>query len=239
MAILTGVITSLALSGVPGLATDWYDSATATTPRPYSADFTRLAVGATPGRPYGAFTGKTEVTLIDKPVSDTASLSVTEEPIDEQFIVASDTARLTLTEVTNLRNNIGVTDTASLSVSEGIALTIAGVTDKPVTDTASLTLTELTNLRVSLSVTDTTSLSVTESTSVATPATFQTVTDTASLTITDDVLLTVFAGLAAFNGADTASLRVTETATVTDVTAAAIAYGAITLSGPSIQVTLQ
>jgi hypothetical protein len=213
MASLAGAITALGLAGVSIAAPVW-DSEYATSPKPYTQTFTALSNNGTSGPYLTDYSGKTELTDVSLEVSDTASLSATEEPVDSQQIEVADIARLSVTETVSHFHFIAVTDTATLSASELVALSITGVTPKPVTDTASISATEVTSLSVSLSVTDTASLSATDTSSVAVSTESVDVTDTASLSADDASLLTVFTGQLELNVVDSASLRTTETASI-------------------------
>src|ERR1044072_600479 len=166
MPSLAGAITTL---GLLGLSTNApvFDSEYQASPRPYTTTFTALSLaGALPRARAVDFSGKTEQTTAAIVVTDTASLSATESPIDTQEIESTDSARLAVSESSQLFNFIAVTDTANLSLSETISLVISGVTAKTASDTASLSLTESRSIAVTVAVTDTTSLTLTESSSV-------------------------------------------------------------------------
>jgi hypothetical protein len=208
MASLVGAVTALALYGAPGQP-QLPDPTTF--PRPGGLEFTHLGLGGTPGSTYGTFT-KTAVTYLELDVTDSASLSASESPIDSQQIVSYDIARIALAETAALLNRYSLTDTAAISLSEVVALSIAGVLDKPVTDTASLSLTESTALSVTVAVTDTASVSVTDDGEVAATVEGIAPTDTASLSVTETSLLEVFVGQLSLTVSDTARLTLTESA---------------------------
>lgn len=216
MPSLSGAITVLGLGGL-SVGAPFYDSEYQTVPRPFTQQFTQLGPGGLSTFPHSNFTGKTEETTAALSVSDTASLSATESPVDSNEIATSDTVRLSLTESSQLFNFQAVTDTASLSLSETISLVQSGVTLKTASDTASLSVTEVSSIAVSVAITDTASLTLTESASVAVSTEQVTVSDTASLTIDESVLLNVFAGVNAISVADSALLSVIDTASVTEV----------------------
>jgi hypothetical protein len=163
------------------------------------------------------FAGRTASTLVALTVSDTASISATEGPIDTQEIESADTARLSVSESTQLFNFLSAADTANLSLSETISLVITGVTAKTGSDTASLSLTESVAIAVTVDVTDTASLTLTESSSVAVSTEQVTVSDTASLTLDEAVSLNVFSGVNAISAVDGAALALVETANVLEV----------------------
>lgn len=214
MPLLTGAITALALSGSPGLPV-WRD--TSTLPRPYTETFTQLSPGGGPQRLYGSFSSRVALSIQSITVSDTASLSATESPVDSQEIATTDTARLSASESTQLFNFQAATDTASLSVSETISLVITGVTAKTASDTASISTTETTALAITTAVTDTASIFTSESATVDVSVEQKIVTDTASITTDEAVLLNVFAGVNAITVGDTAALTTSEAATVLEV----------------------
>lgn len=213
MALLDGAYTALTAAGLPGFAT-WVEYST---PRSYEADFTEKSPGGLAKQTYGTFT-HAELTDLEITVSDTASISATESPVDSQEIAVSDTARLSLTETSQLFNYLQSTDTASLGLSETVALTITGVTNIAPTDTASLTLTESVALSVTVGVTDTTSLQLTsEAGTVATTVVEKSASDTASLSVSDASLLSIFSGVNAISVVDDIRLSVAETAQAVEV----------------------
>lgn len=219
MPSLVGAITTLGLLGLSANA-PVYDpdyGAAPTFPRPYEATWTGLGLSALPGVRAVDFSGKSELTTAPLDVSDTASLSATEDPIDTNEIVTTDTARLSATESTQLFNFRSTTDTASLSVSETIGLVQSGVTLKTASDTATLSVTESVAVGVTIDVTDTASLTVSESVSVSTTAETVDVTDTATLTVDESLLLAIFAGVVELNAQDTALLTTSEIASAIEV----------------------
>ncbi len=179
-------------------------------------DYSELGVWDNPGVA-GPFTGRTASSTATKDVSDTASLSATESPIDTNEIVTYDSANLTATELAGLLDHYGVTDLASLTLNESIALNITGVLNIPITDTASLTLTESTALGITIDVTDGASLTLTESATVAVATEVLDVTDDAALAANDFATLDVFSGGAAFTVSDTVLLQDTESAGVVPI----------------------
>lgn len=203
MSSLAGARTTRTLIGVPGLPT-WRD--TLSTTRAFSQQFTHRHPGGIFGRAYGSFT-KTAATSVDVDVTDTASITATESPVDSQEITTNDVIRLGVTESTQLFNFISVTESFVPGLSETVSLIISGVTDRPVTDTASLTLSESVALGISIDVTDTASLQLTgEAGTVVTSSELVTVTDTASLSVSEEQILNIFTGVVDISVNDTASL---------------------------------
>lgn len=164
-----------------------------------------------------SFAGRSAVSLLEIAVSDTASLSATEDPTDGQEITtAPDVAAISVTESVQLFNNIAVTDAATLAVSDTVGIEQSGTPEVTPTDTASLSVTESVSLDVSLDVTDDADITATEDE----PATVDVSTDTltasddASLTLSEFAVLDVFVGALEFNVEDTATLTVSETSAV-------------------------
>jgi hypothetical protein len=214
MSTLVGAKTNLSARGTPGPAT-WRD--TTSTPRPYLGPITQRRPGGIPGRQYGSFS-REAVTTVTLDVSDTASLSATEEPFDRNEIATTDTARLSASDVSLLFNRIDVTDTASLTAGETISVVISGVTLKTASDTASLSATEAAAaVGVSLAVTDTASLQASDTSALVVSAENISVTDTASLSADDVQLLEIFAGIVEKSVSDTATFTVTDSAVVVEV----------------------
>lgn len=212
MATLVGAITFLTLAGTPGL-TPYTD--TTSFPRTYSADFTRLSISATPTSPSGSFTGKTEESTIYVTVSDTASATATEDPIDTQDITSADLVYATLTESASLANYVAASETAFVTLGEAVTLSITSNTAKAGTDTASATITETASVAVAIDVTDTASVTATEGTpTIDTPANLVSVTDTASVTITDSPQIDIYTGFIPATGEDIASVTLAEVASV-------------------------
>lgn len=182
----------------------------------YTQTFTRVGVSGGVKR-YGSFS-KTQEVVASIVVSDTARLSATEDPVDEQEISTADTARLSVSEVSQLFNFLQSSDTASLQGSETVNLTISGVTAKEATDTASLSLTEATSISVTVSVTDTASIEGTdEAGTVAAQTEVVDVTDTAALSVDESVLLNVFVGVVDKSVSDQARISITESGLAVEV----------------------
>jgi hypothetical protein len=163
------------------------------------------------------FSGRTESDSSIVAASDTAYISVTEEPIEEQDIAAYDTARLSVTDTAALFNFLAVTDTARISISETVALVSGTVVTKTASDTASISVTDTSALSVSVSATDTASISVGDVSDLVTALEQKSATDTASLTTEEDTLLGIFTGLLEITGSDIASLTLSESASVLEV----------------------
>src|SRR5688572_10504485 len=212
MASLASAKTALTPRGTPGLVA-WRDMSSTT--RAYSVAFTQFRPGGIPGRRYGSFT-KVASSTAEFSVSDTASLSATEEPVDRNEIATTDTARLSATETSLLFNRIDVTDTATLTAGETISVVIIGVTLKTASDTASLSSSETATLGISLAVSDTASLSATDTSVLVVSAENIATSDTASLSTDEAVLLEIFAGVVEKTAADTATLTVSESAVVVE-----------------------
>lgn len=176
-------------------------------------DYSELIVTSGPGYT-GADGVRTETAIVYVTVSDTASVSATEDPIDSQDIASSDIGYLAVTEVAVLGAVIYATDTASLTLGEAVNLGITNNTAKSGTDTASLTLTEVASAHVSIEASDTASLSVSESTSADITRQDIQPTDTASLSVDDSATVSVITGDIPLTAVDSARLTVTETATV-------------------------
>lgn len=213
MSTLVGAKTALSARGTPGPAT-WRD--TTSSPRPFIAQITQRRPGALPGRLYGSFV-RSVVTTASFAVSDTASLSATEDPVDHNEIATGDTARLSATDVSQLFQRIDVTDTASLTAGETIALLQSGVILKTVTDTASLSATEVTTVGVTVDVTDTASLTATDTSAVVVTSQTLSVSDTASLSADDVQLLEIFTGIVEKTVTDLALLTANDAAVVLEV----------------------
>lgn len=212
MSTLVGAKTNLSARGTPGPAT-WRD--TTSIPRPFIAQITQRRPGALPGRMYGSF-ARAAVTTVTLDVSDTASLSATEEPVDRNEIATTDTARLSASETSLLFNRIDVTDTATLTAGETISVVISGVTLKTASDTASLSSSETSTVGVSVDVTDTATLTATDTSVLVVSVEAIAASDTASLSTDDAVLLEIFAGVVEKTASDTATLTVSETAIVVE-----------------------
>ncbi len=213
MASLLGAVTGLSARGTPGPVT-WFVAPVDS--RDYVGNFTDRSTGGLAGRIYGDFTRAT-APLASLSVSDTASLSATEEPIDRNEIATTDTARLSASDVSQLFNRIDATDTATLSAGETIALQISGVTLKVASDTATLSASETSTVGVTVGVSDTATLTATDTSSVAISAESKNVTDTANLSADDSVLLEIFAGIVERSASDTALLRANDFAVVAEV----------------------
>lgn len=157
--------------------------------------------------------------LLELEVSDTASIAVTESPVDSQEIATGDIARLALSsETTQLFNNVGLSDTASLSLSETISLVITGVTLKTASDTTSISVTDTSVVDVTLAVTDTASITLSaEDATVDVSVEQVSVSDTASITLDDSASLNVFTGVLELTVSDGTAIRVTDTASVIEV----------------------
>lgn len=216
MPSLAGAITVLGLGGL-SVGAPFYDSEYHTTPRPFTQQFTQLGLGGLSTFPHNDFSGKVSETTATFTVSDTASLSATEEPIDQNEITTGDTARLSATDSSQLFNRLDVTDTATLSAGETIGLLISGVTLKTASDTATLSSSETSELGVSVDVSDTATLTVTDTSSVDVSAESLDVTDTANLSADDTQLLEIFAGIVERSASDTALLTVNDLASVIEV----------------------
>lgn len=234
MASLAGAITTLGLAGVP-FGAPVFDAEYQTNPRPYTQTFTQLGLNGCADVRHVTFS-KTETTTATLVVSDTASISATESPIDLQEIATTDTARLSVSETTQLFNFRSVTDTASLAVSETISLVITGVTSKSASDTASVSTSETVAIAVTTAVTDTASLTVTDEATVDVSAENVAVTDTASITTDESVLLNVFSGVNAISVIDEARLTTAEVAAVHEVRR--IRRIALSISMPHIELEI-
>jgi hypothetical protein len=217
MPSLIGAVTTLGLLGLGTAAPVFNADQTQKFPRPYTETFTALGLSGTPAKRAVDFSGKTELTSVSHDVSDTAYISVTEEPIEEQDIAAYDTARLSVTDTAALFNFLAVTDTARISISETVALVSGTVVTKTASDTASLSVTDTSALSVSVSASDTASISVGDVASLVTALEQKSATDTASLTTEEDTLLGIFTGLLEITGSDIASLTLSESASVLEV----------------------
>jgi hypothetical protein len=208
MASLAGAITTLGLVGL-STAAPVFDTEYGTSPRPYTVTFTQLGLDGSSVARHVDYSGKATETDSFFTVSDTVSISVTEDPVDSQEVATSDTARLSVADTALLFNNIAGTDTARISLSETINLTVAGVTDKPVSDTASLTLSaETAVLDVTLDVADTCSLTLSGETATVDVSVEQIiVSDTCSLSVSEEALLNIFAGFNEVTTGDVVALR--------------------------------
>ncbi len=213
MASLASAKTALTPRGTPGKVS-WRDLSSVT--RAYSVPFTQYRPGGIPGRRYGAFTKAASSTAALN-VSDTASLSATEEPVDRNEIATTDTARLSASDVSLLFNRIDAIDTARLTAGETISVVISGVTLKTASDTASLSSSETSTVGVSVAVTDTASLSATDTSALVVLGETFAVTDTANLSADDVQLLEIFAGIVEKSVSDNAFLRVSDSAVVVEV----------------------
>lgn len=225
MASLVGVVTALTLSGVPGHLPFIEQGATAGA---HTGSFTRLGLGGY-SRPIDAIPAKDAAAQAELNVTDTASLSATEGPLDSNEIITYDTARLSAVDVSNIYNFYTLTDTARLFINEAVTLNVSGVTDNPATDTASISATEVATVDVTVDVTDTASLQTTDTPTVDTAGVVISVTDTASLSTTDTAAYDAITGVAYLTGEDQALLRVVDTAVVTvdrKISAIAISYKA-------------
>lgn len=234
MASLAGAITTLGLAGVP-FAAPVFDSEYHTTPRPYTQTFTQLGLDGCAVLRHTSFS-HTETTTAEVNVSDTASISATESPVDTQEIAVTDTARLSVTDSSQLFNFLAATETAGLSLSETISLVIVGVTTKTGSDTASLTLTESTSVAVTIEVTDTASLTLTETPTVDVSTEQKTATDTASITLDEAVSLNVFSGVNTIAVGDAALLSIVESSSVIEVRR--IKRIALSISRPYIELEI-
>jgi hypothetical protein len=212
MASLAGAITTLGLAGVPFGGPVW-NSEYLTEPRPYTVTFTQLGLDGSSVVRHTDYT-KIELTDVQHVVSDTASVSATEGPIDSQIITTHDAASLAVTDTASLFNFLNITDSISLSVSESVGLIISGVTEKPVTETASLSVSETVALSVTVEVTDTASISVTDSGTVDVDSENVTASDDAAVSVSEEVLLGIFAGINVVNVGDVATLTAVEAALV-------------------------
>jgi hypothetical protein len=220
MASLAGALTTLGLAGL-STAAPVFDAEYATSPKPYTVTFTQLGLSGLSELRHVDYTGKTTLTDSFFSVSDTTSITVTESPVDSQEITTYDLTRLSVSDIAALFNSLAVTDTARIGLSESIALTVAGVADKPVSDTTSLTLSaETAVLDVTLDVTDTASLTLSGETATVVVSVEQViVSDTASLSIpSEEALLNIFTGVNVIDRADTTSLRIgSEIASVREI----------------------
>jgi hypothetical protein len=216
MPSLAGAITVLGLGGL-SVGAPFYDSEYQTSPRPFTQQFTQLGLGGLSTFRHADFSGKTEITTAPIVVSDTASLSATEDPFDRNEIATTDTARLSASDVSQLFNRIDVSETASLAAGETISVVISGVTLKTASDTASLTATDASAVGVSIAVTDTATLTASESATVAVSAENISVSDTASLSADDVQLLEIFAGIVEKVVSDSAIFTVSDSAAVAEV----------------------
>ncbi len=174
-------------------------------------DYSELGVWDNPGVA-GPFTGRSASSTATKDVTDTASLSGTEGPIDGIEISTYDSANLTLAEITSLLNHYGVSDTANLGLNELIQLGITGVNAISVSDTASVSGTDASSVGVTVDVSDTASISGTDSGTVDVTREVLEASDTASITANDFATIDAFSGSASFNTSDDAYLRLTESA---------------------------
>jgi len=171
---------------------------------------TELRVYLNPG-PYHDIGAKTPATIADIAVSDTLSVQWLEQPVDENFIVSGETVRVSITEASQLLNHLAVGDGLPVSVSETLALSQSGVTDKAASDTLSVSITDVSALSVTADVVD--SLSVTlsgETSSVATPAQSITASDTLTVSVDDASLINIFTGVLSLTVADDLNVRVTD-----------------------------
>lgn len=179
-------------------------------------DYSELGLHGRPDNPR-SFAGRVASSTQSFVVSDTASISVTEDPVDRNEITTTDTARIAVSDTSQMFNRIDVADTARLSVGETISLLITGVTLKTASDTASLSVSEAVTVNVSLDVTDTASISVSDTSSVEVSVEQITVSDTASLSVDDQQQLEIFAGFVDKTVHDDALLTLTETAVKVEV----------------------
>jgi hypothetical protein len=209
---LIGAYTALSSTGAPGLAI-WNDISYL---RSYTEDFTERHPGGLTGETYGTFSHTTSSGAAFS-VSDTASFSATEDPVDRNEIATGDTARLSASDVSQLFQRIDVTDTATLTAGETIALLQSGVILKTASDTASLSATEVTALGVTVDVSDTASLSATDISTVDVSAQNLSVTETASLSADDEQFLEIFAGIVDKTVFDSVPLTGSDIATVSEI----------------------
>jgi hypothetical protein len=154
---------------------------------------------------------KDVVTLAELSVTDTLSVTLTEDPVDFNELIAGDDLRVSVTDLATLRNNLAVTDTLAVGAVETIALLQAGVLTLAVTDTLTVSLSDgVGDLRVELPVSDTLSVSLTETdpATLDTPLELKTVTDDLSVTLTNETAnLQIFVGVVPITVFD--ELRVT------------------------------
>lgn len=135
-------------------------------------------------------------------VSDTASLTVSEDPTSDFFLQTLDTASLSVSDVSAPAIQINVSDFPLVAVGESAGLTISGVVSVAVTDTASLTVSDASALAVDINVTDTTSLSVSDASTVDIGQIAVAVTDTISIGIADFAFSSTVADVSRVSGDD-------------------------------------
>lgn len=213
MPSLAGAVSFLTLAGISGQQ-PYIEQAAAVGRVGYH--FGGLALYGTTGANASGFFAKSLSADIQHVVSDTASLTVTETPIDSNEVVTYDTISLNISEISRIYNLYTLTDTARLVLGEAVSLVTAGVTAFTPTDTASISITDIAVLDVSLAVTDTTSISVSDPTpTVDTAGESYTATDTVSLSITDTASVNIFSGYLYLAADDTATIQVTDSAEAT------------------------
>lgn len=179
-------------------------------------DYSELGLQGRPDNPRD-FAGRTASSTQTFAVSDTASISVTEDPVDRNEIATTDTARIAVSDTSQMFNRIDVTDTARLSVGETVSLLISGVTLKTASDTASISVSESVTVNVSIAVTDTASISVGDVAAVAVSVEQFSVSDTASISVDDEQQLNIFAGVVEKIVSDDALLTLTDTSIKVEV----------------------
>lgn len=156
MPLLTGAITALALAGVPGQP---YGTLTKNpspaSARTYTADFTRLGVGATPARLYD-FSAKAEETETFRAVGDTIRPRVNESPFSDVEIEISETLRPRVSDRAAPGIARVVSDFLRPTVTDTVQfLEKGGVAAKFASDTVTVTLTDGRSYRVLFGVADT------------------------------------------------------------------------------------
>ena len=236
MASLVGAITALSLIGAPSGSPVWTTVAKGGAPSEPASPITRLGLTGTATRLYGAFS-KQPVGLVLKTVSDSATLSVLEDPMDERYLTTGDSAYLRITETLLRLNHLGVTDTASLLLAEGVELQGAGVNESSPTDTASLSVAEAVTLDISVDLTDTASISVTGTPTILVSTLAQTVTDTASISITETSITDKVSGSRAWQVGELAQLSLSEATLLEKFESDELAYItriAVTFDAPTI-----
>lgn len=156
MALLTGAITYLALSGVPGLPPGDFDkSGPPTYPRPDDGQFTALQVNGVSGKPR-TYTGKAEETNIQKFVFDTWIPRFTLSSVGDVDIDVTDlwVPRLTLSAFVQTQKTVSDTWVPRVTLAY-TSLVKSGTINKPVSDTWVPRVTLTASLSRSVGVTDT------------------------------------------------------------------------------------
>jgi hypothetical protein len=208
MPSLRGALSRLTLNATSGRA-PWRVAST-DFPRAYSETWTRLSLGATPGRRYGSFAGRAPVSTADVTASDTWLVSWTEAPIEGQEIATTDTWRISWTETASLIRAVAVADSWTVNWSESIALSQGGVTEKSGTDTWSVSFTESVALSVTIAATDTWTVDWSESAALSTTVEAIDATDTWTVSWSEDPLLGIFVGEVPIGATDTWNVSWTE-----------------------------